>query len=74
MIVTIGALLTVLVTSFVVIPRGKGKNETSLPAQLIKHSPKKKLLSTIAIKQETINQAEAQAWVSLEDYQVETGL
>jgi len=55
MIFAVGALLTVLVTSFVVTARGKGKNETSLPAQPIKHSPKKKLLSTITIKQEDIN-------------------
>jgi hypothetical protein len=39
----------------VVTPRGKGKNETNLPTQPIKHSPKKKLLSAITIKQEDIN-------------------
>jgi len=55
MIFAIGALLTAVLTSLVVTPRGKGKNETNLPAQPIKHSPKKKLLSSITIKQEDIN-------------------
>jgi hypothetical protein len=54
MIFAIGALLTALVASLVVTPRGKGKHETNLPTQPIKHSPKNKLLSTITIKQEDI--------------------
>jgi hypothetical protein len=59
MIVAVCALVAAFVASLTVTARGKDKNAAAVPAQAIKHSPKKKNLGGVIIKQEDINQSKA---------------
>jgi hypothetical protein len=75
MIVAVGALLLVLVTSLMATLPARGKKTTGLPIEPIKHSPKKKLIiRAIGNKEEPIKQSKVQTCVLPQDHQIETRL